>query len=154
MSWRAKEIEKLKQHEFDNGIFSVDQSFHAEYAQCPWIIVRNLPYEYSEGDIMTIFEQYGTIISLELARSEVTGISKGTAIFSYENPKSAILAVDNLNGITLSNRVISVDHIKYVPNEKSHQTDPRQFVPARLRHDSKDNQPFFDEGSAASTESD
>ena len=154
MAWRAKEINTMKEREFKKGIFNVDQSFHAEFMECPWVIVRNLVYQLSEGDIMTIFEQYGTIISFELLRDEKTGHSKGTAIFSYKDPRSAVLAVDNLNGITIMGRPISVDHVNYAPTSKSNQEDPRKIIPARLKQGSGAVEPFFDEGSASSTESD
>lgn len=44
-------------------------------------------------------------------RDRESGKSKGFAFLCYEDQRSTVLAVDNLNGITLADRVIRVDHI-------------------------------------------
>ena len=151
---RAREIEKFKNIELERGIFDEHYSFHSEFHDCPWIIIRNLSYQLSEGDICTIFEQYGTITAMELVRDDKTGAPRGTCIICYEDPRSAILAVDNLNGISVLGRTIAVDHTKYVENQKSKLTDPRTMTPARLRISGSDvAKPIFDHGSASSTES-
>lgn len=140
----------MKNKELQNEIFDYRQSFHNDFKEIPWIIIHNIPYEYSEGDIMTIFEQYGTIVNFELVRDAATGKSKGTAIICYEDWRSTILAVDNLNGIKLKNRPIAVDHIKYQQNKKSNLVDPRTITPARLTQSQKDV--VYDSGSASTTD--
>jgi RNA-binding motif X-linked protein 2 len=153
MTVRSQELARVQKAEFDHGIFDVSQSFHGEFRDCPWIIVRNLSYELSEGDITTMFEQYGTLTSLELLRDKQTGMSKGTSIMAYEDPRSAILAVDNFNGVTLLGRQISVEHLDFKESADSHQTDPRTQIPARLRTDKfTATKPSFDAGSANSTD--
>jgi RNA-binding motif X-linked protein 2 len=153
MARRSRELARVQKTELDRGIFDVGQSFHGEFQNCPWIIVRNLSYDLSEGDLATMFEQYGTLTALELLRDKDTGISRGTAIMSYEDPRSAVLAVDNFNGVTLVGRQISVDHVDFKPSEHTNLTDPRTKVPARLRADKiAASKPVFDEGSASSTD--
>lgn len=152
-SKRAAELKKLQEMELDRGIFDVKQSFHNQFAGCPWIIVRNLSFHLSEGDIMTIFEQYGTITAFELLRDKESGDSKGTAIMSYEDPRSAILAVDNFNAVTILDRQISVDHVEYKADKNSKMVDPRTKVPARLSSDKAAlMKPIFDPESASSTD--
>ncbi|CAG8470290.1 9232_t:CDS:2 [Racocetra fulgida] len=46
----------------------------------------------------------------ELARDKNTGQSKGFAFLKYEDQRSTVLAVDNLNNIQLLGRTIRVDH--------------------------------------------
>jgi RNA-binding motif protein, X-linked 2 len=46
--------------------------------------------------------RYGEVVDLNLVRDKKTGKSKGFAFLAYENQKSTILAVDNLNGATVS----------------------------------------------------
>lgn len=152
-SRRAEELKKIQDMELNRGIFDVRQSFHNQFANCPWIIVRNLSYHLSEGDIVTIFEQYGTITSFELLRDDETGDSRGIAIMAYEDPRSAILAVDNFNAVTILEHQISVDHVEYKPSNKSMMTDPRTKVPARLSSDKQAlMRPVFDSESASSTD--
>ena len=154
MARRAQELKKLQDIELERGIFNVNHSFHNQFRDCPWIIVRNLSFQLSEGDIVTVFEQYGTIVNMELLRDKETGQSRGTAIMAYEDPRSAVLAVDNFNGITLLGREISVDHVEYRLDKSSQMVDPRTKVPARLRSDkSALCKPVFDTGSASTTES-
>lgn len=62
--------------------------------------------------------RYGRVTEVNLIRDKETGKSKGYAFVGYENPKSAILAVDNLNGITLANRKIRVDHVMDYKSKK------------------------------------
>ena len=153
MSYRADQVKRMRDIELSRGNFDEMKSFHADFQNIPWIVVRNLNYSLSEGDICTVFEQYGTITQMELLRDEETGSSKGTAFICYEDWRSTILAVDNLNGITLIGRTISVDHVKYEVSQKSKLVDPRTLVPARLQAD-KNAEPVFDEGSASETETD
>jgi RNA-binding motif X-linked protein 2 len=153
MGLRSKEISKLRDLDLQRGIFEVSQSFHSEFRDSAWIIVRNLAFQLSEGDIMTVFEQYGTIVAMELIRDKETGISKGTAVLQYEDARSAVLAVDNFNSVSLLGRTISVDHLRYKDREDSNLVDPRTKVPARLAaNEMEGSRPVFDEGSASSTE--
>jgi RNA recognition motif-containing protein len=46
--------------------------------------------------------RYGEIIHVELIRDQKTGKSKGFAFLQYEDQRSTILAVDNLNGANVS----------------------------------------------------
>ena len=73
----------------------------------------------NEGDTIIIFSQFGEVVDCHLVREEGTGKSKGFAFLAYEDQRSTILAVDNLNGINVLGRVLKVDHVeKYrVPKE-------------------------------------
>jgi len=42
--------------------------------------------------------RYGEIVNINLVRDKDTGKSKGFAFICYEDQRSTILAVDNLNG--------------------------------------------------------
>lgn len=46
--------------------------------------------------------RYGEIMHVLLVRDRKTGKSKGYAFLQYEDQRSTILAVDNLNGATVS----------------------------------------------------
>ena len=54
-------------------------------------------------------KRYGEIIDLNLIRDRDTGKSKGFAYIGYENQKSTVLAVDNLNGIEVSGQICSIE---------------------------------------------
>lgn len=65
----------------------------------------------NEGDIVTVFSQFGEIVDCRLVREKETGKSKGFAYLAYEDQRSTDLAVDNLNGSTVCDRVLKVDHV-------------------------------------------
>ena len=56
--------------------------------------------------------QYGEPVDVHLPRDKKTGKSQGFAFIAYENQKSTVLAVDNLNGTKLLGRTLRVDHKK------------------------------------------
>ena len=60
-----------------------------------------------------MFSQYGEIVDLDLVRDHKTGESKGFAFVGFEDQRSTVLTVDNMNGIELMGRKIRVDHARY-----------------------------------------
>ena len=108
----AKNLKKLSDQEIDMGIAGSAASWHNMYKDSAWIFVGGLDYDLTEGDIIAVFSQYGEIVNINLIREKTTGKSKGFAFICYEDQRSTILAVDNLNTITLCNRIIRVDHVE------------------------------------------
>lgn len=90
------------------------------YRDSAWIFIGGLSYDLSEGDIICVFSQYGEVVNINLIRDRKTGSSKGFAFLCYEDQRSTILAVDNLNGIKLLNRIIRVDHVEEYKIPKEH----------------------------------
>ena len=60
---------------------------------------------------MCVFSQYGEIVHINLIRDHKTGKSKGFGFICYEDQRSTVLAVDNLNGMKLLGRLVRVDHV-------------------------------------------
>lgn len=56
--------------------------------------------------------RYGEVVNLNLVRDKDTGKSKGFCFLCYEDQRSTVLAVDNLNSIKVCNRIIRVDHVE------------------------------------------
>lgn len=78
-----------------------------------------LSNELTEGDVVTIFSQYGEPVDVNLPRDKQTGKGRGFGFVMYENQQSTILAVDNLNGAKVLGRTLRVDHVsKYKHLEK------------------------------------
>lgn len=92
---------KLNDLELSRGI-SDSASWHEAYKNSPYIYVGSLPNDISEDDLRTVFSQYGVVVKVNLVRDKETKKSKGFAFLAYENPKSAILAVDNFDGAEVS----------------------------------------------------
>lgn len=116
-----KEIEKINEAELQHGL-SLEASWHWQYRKSAWIFAGGLAYELCEGDVLCVFSQcvarghggdpllavppcrWGEIEDIHLARDEVTGKSKGFAFIKYERFESAVLAIDNFNGIKVRPR--------------------------------------------------
>ncbi|EMF16541.1 RRM_1-domain-containing protein, partial [Sphaerulina musiva SO2202] len=107
-----RQIERLNQTELDKCIPS-NASWHTDYRDTAYLYIGGLPFELSEGDILTIFSQYGNPVHINLVRDKDTGKSRGFCFLKYEDQRSCDLAVDNLSGAGVMGRVISVDHTRY-----------------------------------------
>ncbi|KAF2680532.1 RNA-binding domain-containing protein [Lentithecium fluviatile CBS 122367] len=115
-------IQKLNKRELEEGI-NPEGSWHTDYRDTAFINVGGLPFELSEGDIITLFSQYGEPVWIKLARDKETGKSRGFAWLKYEDQRSCDLAVDNLGGATVMDRVLRVDHARYKPKDDEDMRD-------------------------------
>lgn len=114
----VKRIQKINAREASLGI-SDDASWHAKYKDSAYVFVGGIPFDLTEGDLLAVFAQYGEIVDVNLVRDKDTGKSKGFAFIAYEDQRSTILAVDNLNGAQILGRIIRVDHVdKYKKKEE------------------------------------
>ncbi|CAO1596878.1 RNA-binding protein Cwf29 [Xanthoria calcicola] len=107
-----REIQRLNKLELENGV-APEASWHRDHADSAYIYIGGLPFDLSEGDIITIFSQFGEPTFVKLVRDKETGKSKGFAFLKYEDQRSTDLAVDNLGGATVMGRILKVDHTKY-----------------------------------------
>ncbi len=92
---------------------STEASWHADYRDTAYIYIGGLPFELSEGDVITIFSQFGEPTYINLVRDKETGKSRGFAFLKYEDQRSTDLAVDNLGGAVIMGRTLKVDHTRY-----------------------------------------
>ena len=58
-----------------------------------------------------------------MPRDKETGKPRGFAFLMYENQRSTVLAVDNLNGATVLERALRVDHVKNYKQPKTKTED-------------------------------
>ncbi|KAI8817510.1 uncharacterized protein EV422DRAFT_499940, partial [Fimicolochytrium jonesii] len=112
-----KEIDRLNNSELLRNTKET-ASWHSQYQDSAYIYVGGLPYELTEGDVITIFSQFGEIVDVNLVRDKETGKSKGFAFVGFEDQRSTVLSVDNFNGTKIRNRTIRVDHVAKYRGEK------------------------------------
>ncbi|KHJ94927.1 hypothetical protein OESDEN_05143 [Oesophagostomum dentatum] len=77
-----------------------------------WILIAGLRHDLTEGDVITVFSQFGEVVNINLPRHKETGESRGFCFLCYQDLNSTILAVENLNGITLLGRKLKVDYVE------------------------------------------
>lgn len=114
---------RINQAELDACV-PPEASWHREFADTAFIYIGGLDLDLSEGDIITIFSQYGEPVWLKLARDKDTGKSRGFAWLKYEDQRSCDLAVDNLSGAKVMERLLNVDHTRYKARDDE---DMREF---------------------------
>ena len=102
----------LNTRELENCV-SPNASWHSDYRHTAFVYIGGLPFQLSEGDIVTIFSQYGVPTYIKLARDNETGKSRGFGWLKYEDQRSCDLAVDNLGGVEVMGRMLRVDHAEY-----------------------------------------
>ncbi|KAA1466554.1 RNA-binding domain-containing protein [Dentipellis sp. KUC8613] len=106
----VREINKINELELDLGISGA--SWHDEYKDSAYVFVGGLHFDLTEGDVITIMSQYGEVMDINMPRSKETGKTRGFAFVMYEDQRSTILAVDNLNGAKVLEKTLRVDHVK------------------------------------------
>ncbi|OMO90480.1 hypothetical protein COLO4_19142 [Corchorus olitorius] len=127
----VKRLQNITAKEADLGI-SEEASWHAKYKHSAYVFIGGLPFDLTEGDILAVFAQYGEIVDVNLVRDKGTGKSKGFAFLAYEDQRSTILAVDNLNGAQIMGRTIRVDHCeKYKKKEEEDEEEEKKKREAR-----------------------
>ncbi|KAL5991478.1 hypothetical protein ACLOJK_012387 [Asimina triloba] len=133
----VKRIQKINSTEAALGV-SEDASWHAKYKESAYVFVGGIPFDLTEGDLLAVFAQgekvlevgiegkYGEIVDVNLVRDKATGKSKGFAFLAYDDQRSTILAVDNLNGAKLLGRIIRVDHVSNYKKKEEEDEEKEQ----------------------------
>ncbi|OEL25030.1 Zinc finger CCCH domain-containing protein 25 [Dichanthelium oligosanthes] len=128
---QVKRTQVINQKEALLGI-GEDASWHAKFKDSAYVFVGGVPFDLTEGDLLAVFAQYGEVVDVNLVRDKGTGKSKGFAFLAYEDQRSTILAVDNLNGAKVLGRIIRVDHVsKYKKKEEEDEEERQQKREAR-----------------------
>jgi RNA-binding motif X-linked protein 2 len=107
---QIKNTQKATQREISSGL-SESASWHARFRHSAYIFAGGLDYELTEGDLLAVFAQYGEILDVNLVRDKDNGKSKGFAFLAYDDQRSTVVAVDNLNGAKVAGRTIRVEHV-------------------------------------------
>lgn len=107
----VESIRRLNAQELKLGIAGTSASWHAQYANTPVVNVGGLRPNVTDERILSVFEQYGVVEHLNIIRDEKTNEARGFAFLAYADARSAVLAVDNLNGAVLDGRTLRVDHV-------------------------------------------
>ena len=124
---KIKQIQRLNEEELKYGV-TESASWHYKYRDSSYIYIKGFPKEVTEGDLVIVFSQYGEIIDVRIIRDKKTGKSKCFGYICYEDQRSTILAVDNLNGIKIGGNLILVDHVEEykIPKEFERSDDEEE----------------------------
>ena len=73
------------------------------------IYVGNLAYSVTDGQLRALFEEFGTVTSVNLVTDKYSGESKGFAFVEMDKQQEAEAAIKSLNGRALSGRNLTVN---------------------------------------------
>ena len=76
------------------------------------LFVGNLSFNTSEGDILDLFKQAGSVTSCELIMDKFTNKSRGFAFVQMGTQEEATKAIADLNGKELDGRALTVNEAK------------------------------------------
>ncbi|ORY26697.1 hypothetical protein BCR39DRAFT_540470 [Naematelia encephala] len=106
-----REINRINERELELGVAGKG-SWHDQYKDSAYVFVGGLSYDLTEGDVITIFSQWGEIVDINMPRDKETGKQRGFGFVMYEDQRSTVLAVDNMNGTEILGRIVRVDHCR------------------------------------------
>jgi len=72
------------------------------------LLVRNLPRNFNEQQLQSLFDAYGAIQSCSIVIDKQTGISKGFGFIEMPKPGDAKAAMKNLNGKEIDGKKLRV----------------------------------------------
>ena len=125
---QIKNTQKISKQEILQGV-PESASWHARYKHSAYVYAGGLPFDLTEGDVLTVFAQYGELVDVHNVKDRDTGKYRGFSFLAYEDQRSTVLAVDNLNGATVGGRTVRVEH---VDNYKKKKAEVRAIVHASL----------------------
>lgn len=76
------------------------------------LYVGGLPYQTTENDLISLFEQIGPVASATVITDRETGRSKGFGFVEMNDNEDAQRAISQLNGTLLGNRTITVNEAR------------------------------------------
>ncbi|XP_010249936.1 PREDICTED: zinc finger CCCH domain-containing protein 25-like isoform X2 [Nelumbo nucifera] len=75
------------------------------------IYVGGLPYDCTEESIRRVFDLYGAVVAVKIINDREAG-GKCYAFVTFTNPRSAIGAINDMDGRTIGGRVVRVNEVR------------------------------------------
>lgn len=79
------------------------------------LYVGNIPFETTEGDLQTLFEQAGAVDSVRVMRDMATGRARGFAFVEMVNDADAQKAIEQFNETQFGGRRLTVNEARPKP---------------------------------------
>ncbi|ORY48422.1 hypothetical protein BCR35DRAFT_356183 [Leucosporidium creatinivorum] len=73
------------------------------------VFVGNLPFDYTEEQLVETFSSVGPVVSFRLVFDHATGRPKGFGFCEYKDPETAASALRNLQGVEVGGRGLRLD---------------------------------------------
>ncbi|GAC1623210.1 MAG: RNA-binding protein [Ktedonobacteraceae bacterium] len=90
------------------------------------LYVGGLPYQTTEQDLISLFEQAGSVANAAVITDRDTGRSKGFGFVEMNTTEDAQRAIEHLNGTILGNRTITVNEARERPARADYESRDRR----------------------------
>lgn len=87
------------------------------------LYVGNLSYGTKDGDLRTLFGEFGELASVAVITDRETGRSKGFGFVEFTNDEDAKVAMNELNGKDVDGRQLKINEAR--PREEGSSRPPR-----------------------------
>lgn len=74
------------------------------------LFIFHIPNHFTNLDMWHLFCHYGNLLSVRIMVEKDTGRSRGFGFVSYDSPDAAAMAIKELNGFTIGNKRLKVQH--------------------------------------------
>lgn len=91
------------------------------------IYISNLSFQTSETELRMAFERFGIVSSAVISVDRVTKKSKGIGFVTMDNDEEAKIAIENLDGYELNQRILRVDEARASGNAFKQNRNSRHF---------------------------
>ena len=89
------------------------------------LYVGNLPHAVTEEQLKTLFEQYGTVVSVKIINDKFTGRSKGFGFVEFSTEEESNAAIEALDGKPFEGRNLRIDKARPPQNRQDRQSNYR-----------------------------
>jgi CUG-BP- and ETR3-like factor len=83
------------------------------------LFIYHLPQGLTDEDLANAFSNFGPVVSAKVYVDKRTGESRGFGFVSYSDAMHASSAIQGMNGFSLGNKKLKVEHKKPTPKNKS-----------------------------------
>lgn len=84
------------------------------------LFIFHIPNHFTNMDMYHLFSPYGTLLSVRIMVEKESGRSRGFGFVSYDSPDAAAIAIKELNGYTIGNKRLKVQHKQIRSAEQQH----------------------------------
>ncbi|KAG0748872.1 hypothetical protein G6F57_003114 [Rhizopus arrhizus] len=109
----------------------VDRGTDQDRKSSTTIYAGNLPYDFIERDVATMFERYGRLKSITVPLDTVTNKNKGFAFVEFEDRQDAEDAFEKFDGFSVEGRRLRLDWDIGLSKKEQHRP-PRRSQPPPL----------------------
>ena len=89
------------------------------------LYIGNLPFKAQEEELRTLFQQAGTVESVNIIRDKMSGQSRGFGFIEMATAEDAQKAIEMFNGHSLDNRQLTVNEARPPAERSPRSSGPR-----------------------------